>query len=109
MRVYDGAAWQAAYLPSTGYVQKTGDTMTGTLTLPSEILTGNLGLGATPDYGTAGQVMKSAGAGAAPTWNNLFSYLPVYLNAGTITQISVANGYVPVLTFGGSTINVSVT
>ena len=109
MRVYDGAAWQAAYLPSTGYVQKTGDTMTGTLTLPSEILTGNLGLGATPDYGTAGQVMKSAGAGAAPTWNNLFSYLPVYLNAGTITEISVANGYVPVLTFGGSTVNVSVT
>ena len=36
MKVYDGAAWTAAYLPATGYVQKTGDTMTGLLTLSGD-------------------------------------------------------------------------
>ncbi len=43
MKVYDGANWTASYLPATGYVQKTGDTMTGTLTAPGFIgpLTGN--------------------------------------------------------------------
>jgi hypothetical protein len=43
MRVYSGSAWIAAYLPATGYVQKTGDTMTGALTAPSFVgpLTGN--------------------------------------------------------------------
>jgi hypothetical protein len=34
MKVWDGSAWSAAYLPATGYVQKTGDTMTGNLTVP---------------------------------------------------------------------------
>lgn len=33
MRVYTGTAWDASYVPSSGYVQKTGDTMTGLLTL----------------------------------------------------------------------------
>lgn len=33
MRVYDGSAWLTAYLPATGYVQKSGDTMTGPLTM----------------------------------------------------------------------------
>src|SRR5690606_31767146 len=27
MKIYDGANWTAAYIPATGYVQKTGDTM----------------------------------------------------------------------------------
>lgn len=31
MRVYDGAAWNAAYLPGAGYLQLTGGTMTGNL------------------------------------------------------------------------------
>jgi len=35
IRVYDGAAWQAAYLPASGYVQKAGDTMTGNLIVPA--------------------------------------------------------------------------
>lgn len=33
MKVYDGAAWTAAYLPASGYLQKSGDTMTGNLTV----------------------------------------------------------------------------
>lgn len=34
MKVYDGSAWTAAYIPTAGYVQKSGDTMTGNLTVP---------------------------------------------------------------------------
>jgi hypothetical protein len=33
MRVYSGSAWLTAYLPATGYVQKSGDTMTGSLAI----------------------------------------------------------------------------
>jgi len=33
IRVYNGSAWEAAYLPASGYVQKTGDTMTGSLSV----------------------------------------------------------------------------
>lgn len=33
MRVYTGSAWLTAYLPATGYVQKSGDTMTGPLVM----------------------------------------------------------------------------
>lgn len=33
MRVYTGSAWLTAYLPATGYVQKSGDTMTGSLVI----------------------------------------------------------------------------
>lgn len=31
--------------------------------------TGSIGIGASPSYGTAGQVLTSAGSGAAPTWS----------------------------------------
>ena len=34
MKVYDGSSWTAAYIPTAGYVQKSGDTMTGNLTVP---------------------------------------------------------------------------
>lgn len=34
---------------------------------------GAFGLGATPNYGTAGQLMASAGAGAPPAWASLSS------------------------------------
>lgn len=35
IRVYNGTTWEAAYLPASGYVQKAGDTMTGSLTVVS--------------------------------------------------------------------------
>lgn len=37
MRVWSGSAWSAAYLPASGYVTKSGDTMTGALTVNSTI------------------------------------------------------------------------
>lgn len=45
--------------------------------------------------------------GPAAVYGSLAA-LPVYLNAGTTTNISVANGYLPVTTNGGSTVNVTV-
>lgn len=40
MRIYTGSAWAAAYVTSGGFVAKSGDTMTGTLSLPNLTLTG---------------------------------------------------------------------
>jgi hypothetical protein len=45
---------------------------------------GALGIGATPSYGTSGQVLTSGGSGAAPTWTTN--------GAGTVTSITVAAG-----------------
>jgi hypothetical protein len=39
MRLYTGSAWVAAYVSGASYVAKAGDTMTGTLNLPSNGLT----------------------------------------------------------------------
>ena len=48
---------------------------------------GQLGIGATPSYGTAGQVLTSNGPSAAPSWTTVSgaggSYLP--LSGGTLT------------------------
>jgi hypothetical protein len=35
LKAYTGSAWNVAYVPSTNYVLKAGDTMTGNLTLPA--------------------------------------------------------------------------
>jgi hypothetical protein len=46
IRVYNGSAWEAAYLPASGYVQKTGDTMTGALTVVANLdISGNSSAG----------------------------------------------------------------
>mgnify|MGYP003339735365 CR=1 FL=1 len=42
-----------------------------------------LGVGSTPSYGTSGQVLTSAGSGAAPTW----SAAPVTSPGGSTTQV----------------------
>ena len=36
MRVYTGSSWLAAYIPATGYLQLSGGTMTGSLTLNAD-------------------------------------------------------------------------
>lgn len=42
MKVYDGAAWGDAYVPSADFVAVTGDTMTGDLTVPNLITAGTV-------------------------------------------------------------------
>jgi hypothetical protein len=58
---------------------------------------------ATNNPGTSGYVLKSNGTGVAPTWNALPTYLPVLTNAGSTVNVSVANGYLPVLQSNGVT------
>jgi len=48
----------------------------------SLITTGNLGVGATPSYGTSGQVLLSAGSGAPPAWVSLPTF-NAYCSGGT--------------------------
>lgn len=55
----------------------------------SLITRGALGVGATPSYGTAGQVLTSAGTGAAPTWATASSGAMVLI--GTKTASASAN------------------
>ena len=42
LKVYSGSAWQDAAVDSSGFVQTTGDTMTGNLTVPNVIVSGNV-------------------------------------------------------------------
>jgi len=41
------------------------------LTVPAIDVTGAIGFGSSPSYGTSGQVLTSAGTGAAPTWTTI--------------------------------------
>ena len=56
--------------------------------------------------GNNGKFLKTDGS--AVSWASLPTYMPVLTNAGTTTNVSVANGYLAVLTNGGSTVNVTV-
>lgn len=44
---------------------------------------GAIGVGATPGYGTTGQVLTSAGSGAAPTWQNAASGAQAFVTQAT--------------------------
>lgn len=55
----------------------------------SLISRGAIGLGATPSYGTSGQVLTSAGAGVAPTWATASSGAMVFIS--TLTASSSAS------------------
>lgn len=48
---------------------------------------GAIGTGATPSYGTAGQVLTSAGTGAAPTWST-----PTGATTGKAIAMSIVFG-----------------
>jgi len=52
-----------------------------------------LGVGSSPSYGTTGQVLTSAGSGAAPTWTTLSTGGPISYNSTTIsTNQTVSSG-----------------
>ena len=55
---------------------------------------GALGIGATPDYGTSGYVLKSAGSAAAPTWTT-HTFQNALTAGSTLTQSNTAihSGY----------------
>ncbi len=66
MRVWSGAAWGAAYVPSTGLVAKTGDTMTGALVTVASVAA-NAGLrlpqGTAPTAPVNGDLWVTAAGG----------------------------------------------
>lgn len=63
-------------------------------TTPSVTLatTGAIGVGSTPGYGTSGQVLTSAGSGAAPSWASIVSGAQ-----GFVTMVSAGDNGVPSL------------
>lgn len=44
---------------------------------------GAMGVGSSPSYGTSGQVLTSAGSGAAPTWANAASGAQAFVTMAT--------------------------
>lgn len=72
MRVWSGAAWGAAYVPGTGLVAKTGDTMTGALVTVASAAGGaglRLPQGAAPSAPANGDLWVTA-AGGLFAWIN---------------------------------------
>ena len=77
---------------TNGYLSSTDwNTFNNKATLPSQ--TGNSGKYLTTD-------------GSATSWGALPTYIPVTNRATSIIQVSVAYGYMPILTRGGTTTNV---
>lgn len=99
MRVYNGSAWVAAYLPTSGYATLTGtETLTNkTLTAPT-LTTPNIttGLNIAGSAGTAGQLLTSGGSGAAPTWTTVTGSIvapnPLTLSASANLTMSTLGG-----------------
>lgn len=52
---------------------------------------GSLGIGATPDYGTSGYVLQSAGNAAAPTWS-AYTWQKALTAGSTLTGNNTING-----------------
>ncbi len=67
-----------------GTLQLVVNTTTPALTLSTM---GAIGVGSTPGYGTAGQMLTSAGTGAAPTWTTPTVTVP----AGSTGQVQYNN------------------
>lgn len=66
MRMWTGAAWVAAYVSGTGFVAKTGDTMTGKLTMAASAGSGaglNLPHGTAPAVPVNGDIWLTAAGG----------------------------------------------
>ena len=85
----------AAGTTSTTALVSTADTtgnlvlqVNGTTTALTLNTTQALGVGTSPSYGTSGQVLTSAGSGAAPTWTTI-SGAPSYLNITDPGALSV--------------------
>jgi hypothetical protein len=62
-----------------------------------------IGVGQTPSFGTAGQVLVSGGNATAPAWTNLVTSLPITTYSGSVSLVPIASGYITVLLANGST------
>jgi hypothetical protein len=82
MNVYTGAAWVAAYVSGTGFVAKTGDTMTGAL----GVMAGSV---SAPGIFASGDTNTGIFFPAADTFN---------ISTNGITALSVSTGQVVTLT-----------
>ena len=103
MRVYDGSAWVAAYIPAAGYLALTGGTMTGVITFAAAQtfdgakVTGNIsGNAATATYATsAGSATTATTAtnvsGGTASVTTLTASSTVTLSAGTAQTIPYLN------------------
>lgn len=81
MRAYSGSAWIASYIPASGYVQKTGDTMSGSLSVTGTVTATTFSGAGTSLTGTASALSIGGNAatatnvpytgltGTVPTWN----------------------------------------
>jgi hypothetical protein len=102
------------YLTSTDWSTFNGKMTNPMTTLGDSVYGGASGTATrlTGNTTTAKQFLSQTGTGsasAAPVWSALPTYLPVLLNSGSVTNVSVANGYLPVLLADGTTtVNVTV-
>lgn len=114
----------AGYWKNTNLTAGTGISITealdGTITVTSTAITSPAGTTGQLQYnnagsfagltsGTAGQVLVSSGASAAPAWANKTAYLSVLLaNGSSTTQVQTANGYIGILLHSGSTTQIAI-
>lgn len=64
---------------------------------------GALGVGSSPSYGTSGQILTSAGSGAAPTWTSVASTTSIS-NGTSNVSIATSGGAVTVATNGSTAV-----
>lgn len=97
MRVYNGSAWVAAYLPAAGYLALSGGTMTGAITFA-----GGQTFPGTGDVTLTGSQTLTNKTIEAGTFTNGYTEEVATANTGTSYTIDLANGSVQILTLTGN-------
>ena len=83
MRAYSGSAWIISYLPADGYVQKTGDTMSGSLSVTGTVTATTFSGAGTSLTGTASALSIGGNAATATTATNQ--------SGGTVSATSITD------------------
>jgi hypothetical protein len=96
MRVYSGSAWIAAYIPSSGYLELTGGTMTGAITFAAGQFGTNVNtfLSTPSSANLAAALTDETGSGAAVFANTPTLIAPIL---GTPTSGTLTNCTFPTL------------
>jgi hypothetical protein len=98
MRVYNGSAWVAAYLPAAGYLALSGGTMTGAIAMSNNKITGLGTPSASTDAATKGYIDTALG-----------SYLTSATAAATYQTISGMTSYAALASANTFTTNQAIT